>query len=194
MEARSDGLTLRGVLTALGLGALLIALLSLISVLGGSDPAPAQASAPPPTVDSSPGDDSSTATSPATTPAPPTTPIATSPQRTTPESRTLAISSADAQSNARDVLALIEGCFTKTADYSRCTTADQLGAAGPAIVGDPPGPGAVAITATERGYLVRAADAQRQLWGIQRRAETIELRRTCHLADGVTPCPTTADW
>lgn len=209
MGTPQDRLTPRGVIVAVGGGAMLVALMVIWSLAFGPEspatasagqaPTAARAEAPAPTTQ---GPRAGAPTTPATTPrpagtapAPTTTPSATPTTPAVPASvgpGSAAPDSSATPAQARDLatraLPVIEECAARNGDYERCTTAEQLGSGDLPVGSDPPVPGAVAITVSAAGYYVRAADANGRLWGVHRRSGSLTLRRTCHEADGVTTC------
>lgn len=126
-------------------------------------------------------------------PAPAGAPADTAaPAQVTADSST---SASKAQSNALNALSQMEACFTDTQDYSRCTTPQQLGNTGLALVsGGSPAPGEVSLLGFPGSFMIRAADAEGQLWQIGKgTANSTKLDRVCMLRDESNFCPT-ASW
>jgi hypothetical protein len=193
-----QGILAAVVIAVIGLGGVLllapgaddpIALAPTTTTAPGPAAAPASAAAPaapaagtpvaPSTETAPPGEPASEAGAPAATPAtvkadPSTTPAA-------------------AQRHAQNAMSQTESCYTDTQDYTQCTTATQLGNTGLALgTGPNPAPGEVSIVASSAGaYMIRAADAQGQLWQIVRdSADDTKLDRVCMLRDESSFCPT----
>lgn len=95
-----------------------------------------------------------------------------------PTAASLRVADQEAKSAARNVVVLVESCFTSTETYTDCTTGDALGGAEFEIVTGRPEAGEVAVTkATDSTYRVLAPSASGNRFAATRRGG--QIIRSC---------------
>lgn len=92
---------------------------------------------------------------------------------------------AAAKSNARNAVSQIEACYTDTQDYSKCTTAADLGNTGLSIGTGREQVAITAAAATPDAFTVTAKSKTDNTFSIQKASGTGVISRTCQrVSDG----------
>jgi type IV pilus assembly protein PilA len=99
---------------------------------------------------------------------------------------------ASAKSNARNTVAYVEACYTNSQDYSKCTSASELGETPFPVVSGTPGAGEVRVrvVAPERFRVVAGSGSGAHIRIIKESDGTLKL--DCWNDPG--SCPPKGDW